>query len=108
MQALTEGVDEALSKKSRDEWGPIFDAAGLIWGPVLGLHEVPIDPQAEAIGLFPTLHDHEAGPYRSVAIPMRFGSCVVGPEKGAPQLGEHNASLIQEFGLKTAIPSDER
>ena len=39
---------------------------------------------------------------------MRFGSCVVGPEKGSPQLGEHNASLIQEFGLKTAIPSDER
>ena len=108
MQALTEGVDEALSKKSRDEWGPIFDAAGLIWGPVLGLHEVPIDPQAEAIGLFPTLHDREAGPYRSVAIPMRFGSCVVGPEKGAPQLGEHNASLVQEFGLKTTIPSDER
>ena len=108
MQALTEGVDEALSKKSRDEWGPIFDEAGLIWGPVLGLHEVPIDPQAEAIGLFPTLHDREAGPYRSVAIPMRFGSCVVGPKKGAPQLGEHNASLIQEFGLKTAIPSDER
>ena len=108
MQALTEGIDEALSKKSRDEWGPIFDAAGLIWGPVLGLHEVPIDPQAKAIGLFPTLHDREAGPYRSVAIPMRFGSCVVGPEKGAPQLGEHTTSLVQEFGLKPPFSADER
>ena len=43
----------ALAAKSRDEWGAIFDANGLIWGPVLALHEVAVDPHAAAIGLFP-------------------------------------------------------
>ena len=42
MQALVAGVDEALAAKGRDEWGEIFDREGLIWGPVLALHEVVI------------------------------------------------------------------
>ena len=40
--------------RSRDEWGKIMDEHGIIWGPVLGLHEVSQDPQAEAINLFPS------------------------------------------------------
>ena len=41
MAALIDIFGKALSAKSRDEWGKIFDAANLIWGPVMGLHEVP-------------------------------------------------------------------
>ena len=52
MPELVALMDQELAAKSRDEWGTIFDAAGVIWGPVLGLHEVASDPQAEALGLF--------------------------------------------------------
>jgi crotonobetainyl-CoA:carnitine CoA-transferase CaiB-like acyl-CoA transferase len=37
MGALIDLFDAELAKKSRDEWGKIFDDAGLIWGPVMGL-----------------------------------------------------------------------
>jgi len=97
MPELTAGVDEALATRSRDEWGRIFDAAGLIWGPVLGLHEVPGDPQAQAINLFPTIQDDAAQEYQTVGIPMRFGQTDVGPSRRAPRLGEHTEQILQEF-----------
>jgi len=98
MPELTAGIDAALANRSRDEWGKIFDAAGLIWGPVLGLHEVPGDPQAEAINLFPRISDHPAGEYRTVGIPMRFGQTAVGPTGTAPALGEHSERILAAFG----------
>lgn len=99
MPELTDGVDQALSKRSRDEWGPIFDDAGLIWGPVLGLHEVPSDPQAEAINLFPAMNNEEYGDYKTVNIPIRFGQADVRPRHSAPKLGQNSTAILQELGM---------
>lgn len=99
MPEIVAGIDAALSAKSRDEWGEIFDANGMIWGPVLGLHEVVDDPQAEALGLFPMLEDETIGEYRSVTNPMRFKTADVGPRGRAPKLGEHTDSVLAEKGL---------
>ncbi len=101
MDELTRGVDEVLSTKSRDEWGEICDAAGLVWGPVLGLHEVPNDKQAQAINLFPTLKDEEIGDYPTVGIPMRFASADVGPKGRSPKLGEHTRSILEGMDVDT-------
>ncbi|MEL7155917.1 MAG: CoA transferase, partial [Actinomycetota bacterium] len=51
MADLVAGIDEAMQQHTRDEWGAIFDEVGIIWGPVLGLHEVVTDPQARAMGM---------------------------------------------------------
>jgi crotonobetainyl-CoA:carnitine CoA-transferase CaiB-like acyl-CoA transferase len=96
-EVITE-FDAALEARSRDEWGVIFDEHGLIWGPVLGLHEVAVDPQAEAIGLFPTIEHPDVGEYRTVASPMRFGEVGVGPRGPAPRLGEHTYALLASVG----------
>ena len=99
MDDLVAIIDEALSKRSRDEWGKIFDNAGLIWGPVLGLHEVPADAHAQELGLFPEIEHPELGTYSSVNIPMRFGRASVGPKGPAPQIGEHSAEVLSDFGI---------
>ena len=99
MDDLVSIIDEALSKRSRDEWGKIFDDAGLIWGPVLGLHEVPADAHAQDLGLFPEIEHPELGTYSSVSIPMRFGRASVGPKGPAPQIGEHSAEVLSDFGI---------
>ena len=78
MPVLVPEIDRVLAEKSRDEWGAIFDAAGLIWGPVLGLHEVAQDKQAEAINMFPKLNDEEIGDYRTVGIPHALQDCQCG------------------------------
>jgi crotonobetainyl-CoA:carnitine CoA-transferase CaiB-like acyl-CoA transferase len=102
MGALVSAVDAALATHTRDEWGKVFDEAGLIWGPVLGLHEVASDPQAEAIGLFPTIEDAALGAYRSVRVPMRFRDFAVVPTRRAPTVGEHTRSVLRAAGVDDA------
>jgi len=99
MNRLVAGIDEALRKKTRDEWGRIFDAEGFIWGPVLSLDEVASDPQAEAIGLFPELVHPEFGTYRTVAIPMHFKNASVSPKTPAPMKGEHTREILLSAGV---------
>ena len=77
----------------------IFDEAGIIWGPVLGLHEVAADPQAHALGLFPKISHSEMGDYRTLNIPMRFANTEVKPRGPSPVLGEHTRSVLQGAGL---------
>ena len=99
MAELVDGMDATLSTKTRDEWGAIFDEHGVIWGPVLGLHEVVEDPHAHAIGLFPELQHPELGTYRTVNAPMRFKSADVRPRGPAPIIGEHTEQILHEAGL---------
>jgi crotonobetainyl-CoA:carnitine CoA-transferase CaiB-like acyl-CoA transferase len=102
MAPLVARIDEALSARSRDEWGAIFDEAGFIWGPVLGLDEVVADPQAEALGMFPTLTSPAIGEYRTVAHPMKFKTADVNPERPAPALGANTRSVLANAGLDAA------
>ena len=99
MAELIDLMDAALAKRSRDEWGELFDKAGLIWGPVMGLHEVPQDPQAKALGMFPEMQHPEHGTYRTVNAPMRFKNTEVGPKGPSPAIGEHTDQVLADFGI---------
>ena len=101
MPEIVSEIDEILSSKSRDEWGEIFDAHGLIWGPVLTLDEVSCDAQAEAIGMFPEIEHPTRGSYRSVRAPMRFAQADVKPRGPAPELGEHTDALLAKAGFSS-------
>lgn len=99
MAELVDLFDATLAAKSRDEWGRIFDEAGLIWGPAMGLHEVPADEQAQAIGLFPQIEHPDLGEYTTVNIPMRFSTAEVRPQGPAPKIGEHTQDILTSAGL---------
>ena len=99
MAALVDGIDAALAAKGRDEWGVLFDAQGMIWGPVLALHEVAADPHAHAIGLFPEIQHTQLGAYRTVNAPMRFHTADVKPRSPAPALGEHSREVLRGLGI---------
>ena len=106
MEEIVAGIDEALSARSRDEWGEIFDEAGIIWGPVLGLHEVARDPQAAAIGLFPETESDAIGPYRTVSSPLRFHTAEVRPGAPAPALGANTREVLAEQGFEAGEIDD--
>lgn len=99
MEAMVREVDETLAQRTRDEWGEIFDSHGVIWGPVLGLHEVPKDPQAIDIGVFPRIQSEEIGTYKTVRIPMRFSASEVGPKAASPKVGEHTVQTLSAAGF---------
>lgn len=98
MAALVDLIDEALSVKTRDEWGVIFDEHRLIWGPVLGLHEVVVDDQAEALGLFPTIEHPTKGEYRTVRSPLRIRDVDSSPTQPSPEIGQHSSDVLADAG----------
>lgn len=102
MTEVIAAIDAALAVRSRDEWGVVFDEHGLVWGPVLGLHEVVRDPQAEHLGMFPMIDDPTTGPYRTVRIPMRIHGAEVGPKGPSPDVGEHTRSVLESAGFTAA------
>lgn len=102
MPELVDAIDGILADKGRDEWGEIFDAHGLVWGPVLTLDEVARDRQAEAIGMFPDIEHPERGTYPTVRAPMRFSSAEVAPRGPAPEVGEHTREVLGGAGFDAA------
>ncbi len=106
MAEVVAAVDAALSTKSRDEWGVLFDAAGLIWGPVLSLNEVAGDAQANSLGLFPTIEHPERGEYRTVRSPMRFATADVGPRGPSPTIGQHTREVLAAAGFDATAIDD--
>ncbi len=106
MRVLVDGVDESLAQKTRDEWGEIFDKAGLIWGPVLTLDEVARDPHAHAIGLFPEIEHPEHGKYRTVNAPFRFRTADVRPRGPSPKAGQNSVKILEESGMTQRQISD--
>ena len=102
MAEVITAIDGALAARTRDEWGVVFDDHGLVWGPVLGLHEVVRDPQAEHLGMFPMIDDPTTGPYRTVRIPIRIRDTEVGPKGRSPDLGEHTRSVLEGAGYTAA------
>jgi crotonobetainyl-CoA:carnitine CoA-transferase CaiB-like acyl-CoA transferase len=98
MRELVVLIDEALQAHGRDEWGTILDEHRIVWGPVLGLHEVATDQQAAAVGLFPTIDDAELGPYPTVGIPIHIRDAPIGPRGRSPALGEHTAEVLRGAG----------
>ena len=102
MDEMVPMIDAVLMQKSRDEWGEIFDEHGIIWGPVLAIHEVTSDPQAEAINLFPTMTAEGLGDYRTIRNPMNFHTIDVTPDVPAPAAGQHTEEVLAGLGFSAA------
>ena len=65
---------------------------------MLSLDEVAKDPQAQAIGLFPTIESEVVGSYHSVRIPMRMPRAKIGP-KGPALRRRH---MLHRIGARGA------
>ena len=101
MAELIDLIDEAFVTRPLDEWGRIFDDAGLIWGPASTMAELAADPQAEAIGLFPDI-EHPAGAFRTVAVPIGIHGADIAPQGPAPGLAEHTIEVLAGLGYDAA------
>ena len=88
-----------MVEKDLEEWGRIFDEHGVVWAAVQGIHEVTSDPQAEALGLFPTLQARELGNYRTVRAPINFHTAAILPERCSPLAGEQTLQILAELGF---------
>ena len=102
MPELIDLLDEVMAQRTLQEWGDVFDEHGLIWGPASTMQELCEDPQAEAIGLFPTIEHPRAGSFRTVAAPIGVHGADIGPRGPAPTIGEHTHEVLRAAGYDDA------
>lgn len=94
-RALTAILSEELVKRSADDWAPVLDAHGVIWGPMLEPAETYDDPQFAALGTFPRYVDPRTnGEVRTVDSPVHFASAPRTITRGAPPLGADTAAVL--------------
>jgi crotonobetainyl-CoA:carnitine CoA-transferase CaiB-like acyl-CoA transferase len=110
MTELTAEMDELFAERTLSQWAQLLDAHGFIWGPGATVAEFASDPQAEQIGLFPTV-ETPVGPIRTIRAPLSIGGADVRPRGPAPELGQHTAEVLTELGLSadelSALAADE-
>lgn len=91
-------IETRLREHGNTHWMQVLEAAGVPCGPVNYRADLYTDPQAQALGLVWELHNRDIGSYKASGHPIRFHKTPVVPGKGAPSLGEHTASVLQEAG----------
>jgi crotonobetainyl-CoA:carnitine CoA-transferase CaiB-like acyl-CoA transferase len=101
MVTLIDLVDEVFASRPLAEWGEVFDAAGLIWGPASTIAELAVDAQARAIGVFPAV-PHPAGAFPTVGAPIQVRGAAIEPRGPAPDIGAHTVEVLEDVGLDQA------
>lgn len=92
-------LDERFMSKPLAAWTEHLAKHRLIWAPVLTLAEAVDDPQAEAFGSFPTVQHPTAGPFRTVAPPLRMSGHALEGTATAPALGADTEAALREAGV---------
>ena len=92
-------LDEIFATKDFAEWRPILDGAGIIFGIVAKMEDIPHDPQmlaSEALVAF------EDGDTMTVNSPIWIkGQEKVKPRR-SPAVGEHSEEVLREAGYSDA------
>lgn len=91
-------LDKEFAGKNRDEWGPLFDANGLVWGPALTPTEVVKDGCALENGYILEYEHHIHGKVKGIRCPIQLSDTPSKTPKGAPEYGQHTEEVLLELG----------
>ena len=93
-------------KKTRAEWGPIFEEAGLPSGPILDTGEMHQDEQARHRGMIVEVEHSTVGKIDTLGPAVKLSKSPTSVRRAAPRLGEHGPEVLAEFGYSEAEISD--
>jgi crotonobetainyl-CoA:carnitine CoA-transferase CaiB-like acyl-CoA transferase len=97
--ALIAELEQAFARRSLEEWRPRLDAAGLIWSPVARIDEVLDDPHAREMGYFTRLEHPSAGPFDTLAPPVRIEGVPLGSSRACSAVDGDADAILREAGL---------
>ncbi len=96
---LTQAIDRVLASADRDHWAAKFDAANLIWAPVLELPEVIEDSTVRSLGTFSEINHPALGRFETLSAPFRIRGADISVRGPAPDPGQHTDALLDEMGF---------
>ena len=95
-------IETRLMTESSEHWLQRFESAGVPCGRVNYRSDLYTDEQAQALNLIWELDNADLGKYKATGHPIRFSKTPVRPTTGAPTLGQHTESVLQNFGFSEA------
>ncbi|MBN2238974.1 MAG: CoA transferase [Dehalococcoidales bacterium] len=99
-EELVKILDEEFAKKTFDEWNTIFKKYDFIFAPIKSPAEVITDPQAIANNFFGEI-EHPDGNITVVNSPVKFVQNPASLRSPAPEVGEHNDTLLAGLGYSS-------
>jgi crotonobetainyl-CoA:carnitine CoA-transferase CaiB-like acyl-CoA transferase len=99
VKALIAILDGVFAARDWAEWRRALESAGIAFGVVGTVDEIPHDPQMRACGALVPIDDPRAGAAFTVSSPLQIAGQEKVPATMAPELGEHTVEVLREAGL---------
>jgi len=97
-EELVELMSAILRTKPASHWLAAFDEAGVPAGPVHSVGEALSHPQTLAREMVVEQEHPQAGPVRTIGMPVKFSATPASYRRAAPRLGEDTSEILAEFG----------
>ena len=102
VRTLIAVLDAVFAARDWAEWRRVLEAAGIAFGVVGTVDEIPHDPQMQACGALVPIDDPRAGASFTVSSPLQIAGQEKVPATMAPEIGEHTVEVLREAGVEPA------
>ncbi|RFC70791.1 CoA transferase [Streptomyces sp. AcE210] len=100
--ALLTELRAAFARMTTDEAMELLTSHGVVAGRISSYDTVRKNPDVEATGLFIEAEAADGTRHTTLGSPWRLGSIGAGVRRGAPELGQHTAELLDSLGYTPA------
>ena len=94
---LTAILDEVFAARPMAHWYEVFSSVHVTFGAVRGPQEVINDPQVSSNEILVPLEGAGGKLTSTISSPFQLHGVAKTPAKRAPELGEHNAQILEEL-----------
>jgi crotonobetainyl-CoA:carnitine CoA-transferase CaiB-like acyl-CoA transferase len=102
LPALQAALAAIFRTRDSADWLARFEAAGIPAGPILDVHAMHADPQAQARDMVVEVPHTTLGPQRTLGLPVKFADTPGKVRHGAPLYGEHTRAVLYAHGFSKA------
>jgi formyl-CoA transferase len=102
MPQLAAILDEVFSAQPMAHWYEVFNGIHVTFGAVQGPQEVINDPQLKANDIVVPLEGAGGNLTSTISSPIQVHGVTKVPARRAPELGEHNETVLKELGFGTS------
>jgi formyl-CoA transferase len=92
-------VSKKINTKTMQEWLDILNDAGVPCGPIYTVDQIFKDPQVLAREMLVEIDHPKCGKIQVTGSPIKLSETPAEITTHPPMLGEHNSSILQEFGF---------